>query len=378
MTAHNAPVAAQGDGAGTSIWLIPARILLIGVLPMTVAVLLLGINSIPATLILVVPVALVGFLIPLFCAAVGRVLAGALVGYRLERFIFASFALYRRKDGWLLTSNTNLECLIGDTLSIDPTGRYPAIRSRMYIRGGTLGALFAAIGIWIIGLSAFDPDASYPPIVVCGVWGWLIAAVLVFLVVAIIDTYFISRIKKVGAQAVHHEMRLYYTRDNQQVLNDRERPLEWDRETVVRLATTGRNPLRSARAFLDAYHHFLDSGEMSIAWRYINQAFAAAQPTIAAGHSRVFLEFAYMNAIYRRRPDLARIVVSRLRREPDLEHAWLRAEAAILLAEGRHEQAMDIALEALQAAGAMSNRSQAAAETERVTWIIAEVERATP
>jgi len=376
--APGTPDQAVIDAARAPFWSWPAKVLLmLGVVPVVIA-LIFGIDTVEAALILSLPIALWTILLLMWVVAAGRVVAGALVGYRLERFIFGPVALYRRDSGWLVTGNAHLTSMVGDTLSLDPRGNYPVWRTKIYIRGGTLGALGGGIAIWLLWvvLATADPYETYPPIVWCAQVGMFFGAIAVFVIIGLLDTYLISRIKKVGAQGVLGEIGFHSTGNNRQVIDSRSRPNEWDRATVVSMTALGRLPMRSTRAMHDAYQHFLDCGDTAAAWRYLAQAFAAAAP-MSLDRSRIHLEYAYMQAYYRRRPDLARVVLESTSPDDDLRLVRLRAEAATLAAEGKHEQAMEVAIEALRAAGAMSNASQAAAETERITGIIAEIKRAT-
>lgn len=376
MNSLASPVATQqtvSDPARAPFWSWPAKVLvLLGVVPVVVA-LVVGIETVLGALILALPIALWTMLLLMWIATASRAAAGALVGYRLERFVIGPVAIYRRDSGWLITGNANLEAIIGDTASIDPRGAFPVARTKLYIRGGTIGALAGGVALWMLWVALVDPDATYPPIVWCAQLATIVAAIAVFLIIAALDTYLISRIKKVGAQGVHNELRFHMTRQNKGALGSRPRPNEWHRETIVRMAVPGRFPVRSTRALHDAYQHFLDSGDVNTAWSYLSKAFAAAVP-MSIDRTRIHLEYAYMQAYYRRRPDLARTIFDNTPTDDNLRHVSLRAEAAILVAEGKTQQGLDAAMETLRAISRLGNPSQEAAETERIAFILSGID----
>ena len=149
-----------------------------------------------------------------------------------------------------------------------------------------------------------------------------------------------------------------------------ERPRDWDEELVQSSLAHRDNSLDDAGASSTAHYHALDLDRKDEAEALLERALSAdAVPEMM--RSQVLLEAAFFQAYFRHDAGEARTFFSEARPEKVLEkHPPLRAEAAILLAEGENEGAKEKARKSLKALDGSFSPGTAKLEQEWLERII--------
>lgn len=154
------------------------------------------------------------------------------------------------------------------------------------------------------------------------------------------------------------------------------RPRDWPPQVLEAATALPDGTLDDASASTGMYYHALDRGEVERAGRYLERALAARDALPAAARPNFFLEAAFFEGLFRRNATTARAWMDQatggLLVEPQ---SRLRAEAAVLLAEGREAEAAKGANEGLEAAQRSSYLGMAEAEAD---WLRAILEAAQP
>jgi hypothetical protein len=147
------------------------------------------------------------------------------------------------------------------------------------------------------------------------------------------------------------------------------RPGEWDGEIIQRLIETAKAPPQKADAQLCAYYRALDRGQVEEAGALLDQALSSVDELKGSIRSAILLEAAYFEGFYRRHAAVARKWLHQATIRELEEHTFLRAAAAVLLAEGLFAPAAASAEAALTRAKKASDRGGALAEKEWL-WAI--------
>ncbi|HMC88172.1 MAG TPA: M50 family metallopeptidase [Gemmataceae bacterium] len=143
-----------------------------------------------------------------------------------------------------------------------------------------------------------------------------------------------------------------------------ERPKAWKPDEVERLLALRDGSAYDGSANLFAYYYFVDTGQIERAGQFVD-LFVAQLADCPAGHeSSLFLEAAYFVGFHRRDPVQARAWLIKSAGGQVEKQTRLRAEAAVLLAEGRCEEAAAVALQGLAAAPESADPGGAIAEAE--------------
>jgi hypothetical protein len=127
------------------------------------------------------------------------------------------------------------------------------------------------------------------------------------------------------------------------------RPRDWPSDLVSRQVRT--SPFRSMKetteGFMGAYYHWLDVGDVPKAGHFLDQAAAYLGPFRRFAHPSFYPELAYYLARHKSNPRAARVRLEQASKPDSRPQVVLRAEAALHLAEGRHQDALDAANRAL-------------------------------
>jgi hypothetical protein len=123
------------------------------------------------------------------------------------------------------------------------------------------------------------------------------------------------------------------------------RPRDWDREWVETTAVEWKSKILESGAHFMAYLWALDCGHIARAGEFLDRAWNRASGVKFVADS-IAVEAAYYTARYRSDPVMARRLLSGVVTSPDRSSA-LRAEAAILLAEGKIHESIAAANAAL-------------------------------
>jgi hypothetical protein len=149
-----------------------------------------------------------------------------------------------------------------------------------------------------------------------------------------------------------------------------ERPRARKPDEVERLLALRDGSAYDVSANLFAYYYFLDSGQIERAGQFVD-LFVAQLADCPAGHeSSLFLEAAYFVGFNRRDPVQARAWLIKSAGGQVEKQTRLRAEAAVLLAEGRYEEAVVAASLGLAVAPESADPGGALAEAEWLQSIL--------
>jgi hypothetical protein len=115
------------------------------------------------------------------------------------------------------------------------------------------------------------------------------------------------------------------------------RPRDWDTGLVAGLLERRTGTAADAGANLYGYYHALDTGQFDRAGELLQLALRQSHPEYFDG--AICLEAAFYEGLYRRNAAAARAWLQRAPAHAAQKQTRLRAEAAVLLAEGRWEEA---------------------------------------
>jgi hypothetical protein len=145
------------------------------------------------------------------------------------------------------------------------------------------------------------------------------------------------------------------------------RPRDWDPGQLDRLLVARDGSPDDAWVNLYGYYRAIDVGEVGLAGDFLDLAAGQGKESAA-----VFVEVAYFEGFHRRNPKAARAALRRARLS-DLElHTYLRARAAVLLAEGNYLLAASDAAEALRVSHRSWDLGGATAECDWLQAILKE------
>jgi len=158
-------------------------------------------------------------------------------------------------------------------------------------------------------------------------------------------------------------------------MHNGKRPREWDQSALDRFAAFSDNTGWDVAADMCGYYHALDTGQLERAGTFLDLALASLMKYPADRRSNVTLEGAFFEAFVRHDLDRAKSWLDRSASGDVEEHTRLRAEAAVLLAEGRNVEAIDSVRKALAVAAHSVDRGGSLAEIDWLRAIEQECER---
>jgi hypothetical protein len=142
------------------------------------------------------------------------------------------------------------------------------------------------------------------------------------------------------------------------------RPREWDGEVIQRLLHSACTPLETAEAQLCGYYRALDSEQLEEAGTLLQKALSLVDDLEGHVRSAILVEAAYFEGFHRRNAIVARKWLHQATNRELAEHTFLRAAAAVLLAEGLFvgaatsaEAALEKAERALDYCGALAEKA---------------------
>jgi hypothetical protein len=152
-----------------------------------------------------------------------------------------------------------------------------------------------------------------------------------------------------------------------------QRPCDWD-ETLIRQALQGFDHTQDGQnARLLAYQWALDNGRIAEANRWLEEAVAIRPTWMPGTQVRLVWEKVYFSARYLHDTDQARHELAQIRQKPIDQPQHLRAEAAVLLAEGQIARAKTTAQTALACLAAQAPTGVQQAEAAWLQAIINQV-----
>ncbi|MCP4427777.1 MAG: hypothetical protein GY803_25105 [Chloroflexi bacterium] len=153
---------------------------------------------------------------------------------------------------------------------------------------------------------------------------------------------------------------------------DGQRPRDWDK-ALIQQALIGYDHSHDGRnARLVAYLWALDNGRIAEANRWLEEAIAIRPTRIPGTPAHLIWEKAYFIARHLNDPAQARDWLNRAQKKPTHQSQFLRAEAAVLMAEGNPEAARETAREALAILRQKTPTGMRRAESDWLQTIIAQ------
>lgn len=297
----------------------------------------------------------------------GHIAGGKLVGFRFTLFVVGPFKLYPTPDGVKLGLNRSL-MLAGGLGGAAPTdSRNLVRRMTAYVAGGPVASLLLAV-------LAFGLLFVAPPSIGIILGSVAVASLLIGVATLVpnkagglvSDGARLKMLREGGPEAVRWSA--IGALGGASMAG--ERPRDWDEELVRSSLAHRDGSFDDAGASSTAYYHALDLGRKDEAEALLGRALHAdAVPEMM--RSQVLLEAAFFQAYFHHDAGEARTFFSEARPEKVLEkHLPLRAEAAILLAEGENEGAKEKARKSLEALGKSFDTGTAKLEKEWLEEIV--------
>jgi hypothetical protein len=309
-------------------------------------------------------------LAPLIFAAVvlhelGHVIGGLLAGFRFICLAAGPLRVIATAQGIRLGWNRNLDLAGGMATTLPTDGRNLRLRLMTAVGGGPLSSLLLGLagGGLAIRLLPEAPDLG----ALAAMAG--LAGLAIFLATispqqsggAQSDGGELLALLRWGSQMELHRLSL----EIQAASLQGARPRDWDVSALLQaFAYYKEEDDEWAEVGLLAYYHALDNGDSNAAGRFLEQVlsnFEDYSPNIRHG---LALEAAYYYAYHCQNPIQGQAWLRRGRESLFSPHTRLRAEAAVLLAEGQPELAAQKAREGLEAAAGFYDLGLAVAETE--------------
>jgi hypothetical protein len=299
----------------------------------------------------------------------GHALAGALSGFRLYLFVVGPLKLQRVGDRLRAGLNRNVG-LYGGAVVSAPPAEVAALRERFLrvVAGGPLASL--ALGLLALGASRAlpvpRPGAGTAELVA---YASLLVFATLSLGLALVtltpnslgglpsDGARLLQLRRGGPEAERDVAALALT----SLSMAGRRPREWPAALTEQAAAGPDVGFYAPLGHLMAYQRALDAGEEARAGEELRRALAVREQLPAPYRPVLLLEGAYYEAAHRRNAAAARSWLEGAARSPAVEaHVRLRAEAAVLAAEGDLEGARRAAAQARASLEATLNPGSAA------------------
>jgi hypothetical protein len=320
-------------------------------------------------------------LAPLIYAAVvlhelGHVIGGLLAGFRFISLAAGPLRVIATAQGVRLGWNRNLDLAGGMATTLPADGRNLRLRLMAAVGGGPLSSLLlglatSGLALWLLPEA---PDLG----ALTAMTG--LASLAIFL--ATISPQQSGGVRSDGGQLLAllrdgSEMELYkLSLEIQAASLQGARPRDWAVASLLQAfyQCAVRND-EWAQAGLLVYYHALDSDDTAAAGRYLDQVQSYFDGFSPGMRHNLAIEAAFYQARYCQDPILGRAWLGRGREDLFGAHTRLRAEAAVLLAEGQPELAMQKAREGLVTIASFYDRGLAEAEAEWMQAIVLQVKR---
>lgn len=285
----------------------------------------------------------------------GHLVGGWAGGGRFLLYVVGPLMWKRSPAGVKFSWNTNINIAGGlaACLPLDPARSTPR-RTALMIAGGPLFSLgLAVLGLWLgAGLAAIAHSpaivfAQHSAVIIAGM-SLLIFGVTVFPATAggfkTDGLRFIELVRGDARSAQENAVMTLTTASLAGV-----RPADYDPELVARAISLRDGSLFDLYAHLTAAHHFLDLGRPGRAQALLDHALAGEDQLAPFVRDTVRCDYAWLLARHTTDAAAARAWLDSAGRLDFDPATRLRAEAAVLLAEGRHVEAAAKAREGLHA-----------------------------
>ncbi len=277
----------------------------------------------------------------------GHLTAGKLAGMRPILLITGPLKLTASNNGWQVGLNTNLG-LAGGLASCMPVKTENMKNSFLaMIAGGPFTSLLGSLlGFLIYKLL---PDSSY--------WSFFtllfsVTAAGIFVVTMIpaktsgfmTDGAQILSLLRSGLDVEQRTLLVVLQAESMKGV----RPRDYSAEIIQRLLSIKSNPMMDASVHLIAYYYHLDRGDIEQAWQSLQNTLVAEKQIPEGLKQALYLEYAFFLAALRADAQSARQYLQKSAGALVEKQSILRAEAAVLFAEGNVSEAREKALQALK------------------------------
>ncbi len=323
-------------------------------------------------------VAVICFFLAITFHELGHALGGRLVGFRFYLLVVGPVLLIRQGERIHLRLNRSLSGAGGLTASLPVDQHKIDRRYGLVVLSGPLTSLFlGALGLWAAcGLPIQNPGSPWLSLTFFALFCFGLMNLLLFLVTVIPYRY--AGLDSDGAQLLdllwggtrteRKKRLLAFTAQSWSGV----RPRDWDAANLQCLLELRSGLPEDALIDLLVYYQSLDRGDIALAGEYLSEGLKLAEQALEQLRPAFYLETAFFQAAYQENPEHARQMYEQARGGLAEAHTRLRAEAAVLLAEGRIEEGCYKAREALRLAPLSSDRGSAQAEMD---WLAALLQR---
>jgi hypothetical protein len=318
----------------------------------------------------------------------GHLLAGLAVGFRPWLVIIGPLKIVR--EGEALRVRLNRSLVPGLVRALPTDARELRRRLAVYVSGGPLATLL--LGLVCLGLAIVAGRASTTIAPRGQMTFWSSVAGLCSLVLFLITIirflaaalpFQSSGLRSDGAQLL--DLLWGRTRAERRLLavtlgatwQNGVRPRAWDAGIVERLLALRDGTDDDVGANVCGYYHALDSGQRERAGRLLDLAASQRQGYPAEFRLALLLEAAFFEARHRHNVAAARAWLEQAQGGHAERFTRLRAEAAILWAEGRYAEAAVKAEAGLEAIPRSAACGSAVLESEWLNSILAETRKRT-
>jgi hypothetical protein len=313
----------------------------------------------------------------------GHLVAGLAVGFRPWLVIIGPLKIVR--EGAALRARLNRSLVPGLVRALPADARNLRRRLAVYVSGGPLANLFLGVLCLVLALLADHTSTATTTRSRMGIWLGMIGLCSLVLFLGTIIRFlaaalpFRSRgLRSDGAQLLdllrgrpRAERRLVAVTLVTAWQNG-VRPRAWEAGFVERLLVLREGTEDDVGANVCGYYYALDSGQTERAGRLLDLAVSQLRGYQADFRPALLLEAAFFEARHRRNVVAARARLEQAQSGPAERYTRLRAEAAILWAEGRYAEAAAKAEEGLATIPRSAALSNAVLESEWLNSILAE------
>lgn len=319
-----------------------------------------------------IPALLLTLLLTLALHEAGHAAGGRLVGFRFLLYIAGPLMIYRQGERIKLGLNRNLSLYGGLSASLPTDDRDLRRRMAVMIAGGPAASLLLGLLVVAGVLVAGPPQAMFWRLVLATFAG---ASLLIGMITSLpmrssgfnSDGARLLSLIRGGPAA---ERYIAVSAISAALLGGM-RPRAWQPAWVERGLIEPDGSPDAVSAHLLAYTYHLDRGEPDLAGQRLDYVLAHAGEYPAAFRPELYQEAAFFHAWHRHDAAAGRAYLEQGRGGMKLDGStWLRAEAAVLYAEGRREGAAEAARKGLEALKQRPDRGAAQAEAEWLQEIL--------
>lgn len=295
----------------------------------------------------------------------GHVLGGRLVGFRFLLLIVGPLKVTGGPQGLHFSLNRNL-ALAGGLAACLPTDLHQLNRRLLVmVAGGPVASLL--LGASALGLyQVLRGQAPWDFIALTLGLGSL--AIVVATLIPVTTAGFLtdgSQILSLLRNDATARLRALLLALQGESLSGK-RPRDWSPAVLAQALAGQSDPTTRGAAHMMAYYVALDQGDVAVAAEHLAQTLALEKQLAKGFVEATYLEAAYFAAAHQRDAAAARRYLTQGVGSLAEPHSRLRAEAAVLLAEGHADAGRAKAAEAIRLAARSYDRGSALAE---VAWI---------